>query len=154
MKKQWKNPFWENYQKDRITAKLNIEHGDGKVTSSTATISKFDRKGNVNADWEEIIAQNTIEQIDKNTQDRIERHKQRKEEGNRANKEREQAKKLEQLFNAKLEVFEIDTIKNSRNRKLKAKIRKAKSLYEMQAFLTILMKEEYDAELAAESGTD
>jgi hypothetical protein len=150
MKKLWKNPFWENYQKDRITAKLNIQHPDGKVTSSTATISKFDRKGNINPDWDEIIAQNTIETIDKNTQERLNRHKQRHEEGKRAQKEREQAKKLESLFNAKLEVFEIDQVKNSKNRRLKAKIRKSKSEWEMAAYLSILIKEEYDAELSAE----
>ena len=146
MSNKWVNPFWENYQKDRITVKLVVEHEDGKQTASTATVAKFDRNGKVNPDFEEIIAQNSIEIIDKNTKERQERHKQRREEGRRADKEREQAKKLEFLFNAKLEVFEIDTVKNSKNRKLKAKIRKSKNQYEMMAYLAMLMKEEYDAE--------
>lgn len=153
MSNKWLNPFWENYQKDRITAKLSISHDDGKETLSTATVAKFDRDGKINPDFEEIIAQNGIEAINKNTLQRQERHKQRREEARRSDKEREQAKKLESLFNAKLEVFEIDAVKNSKNRKLKAKIRKAKSQYEMMAFLSILIKEEYDAEQASVEGT-
>jgi len=151
MEKSWNHPFWENYQKDRITARLKIKHSDGKETWSTATISKYDAKGNPNPDFQACIDQNTIEEIDKNTAERQERHKRRREEGKKADKERQQALKLEDLFNAKLEIFEIDMIKNSKNRLLKSKIRKAKNRYEMIGFLSILMKEEYDAEAASKS---
>lgn len=150
MDKQWKHPFWENYQKDRITAKLIVKHEDGKETSSTATVSKYDAQGNINPDFQEIIDQNTIEVIEKNSREREERHKKRREEGKRVEKERDQARKLEALFNAKLEVFEIETIKNSKNRKLKAKIRKSKNQFEMMAYVAMLIKEEYDAEQSAE----
>lgn len=146
MEKRWLHPFWENYQKDRITVKMVIKHRDGKETSSTATVSKYNAKGEVNKDFQDIIDQNTIETIDKNTEERLERHKRRREESKRADKERQQAQKLNDLFNAKLEVFEIDLVKNSKNRKLKAKIRKSKNAYEMQAYLSMLIKEEYDAE--------
>lgn len=149
MEKSWKHPFWENYQKDRITARLLIKHNDGKETWSTATISKYDAKGNLNPDFEACVAENTIEAIDKHTAERQERHKQRREDDKKADKERKQAKKLEELFNDKLEIFEIDIVKNSKNRLLKSKIRKAKNRYEMIGFLSILMKEEYDAETAA-----
>lgn len=146
MEKIWKHPFWENYQKDRITAKLHIKHSDGKETVSTATVNKYDAKGNVNPDFQKVIDQNSIETIDKNTQERLERHKRRREEEKKADKERGQARKLEELFNAKLEIFEIDSVKNSKNRLLKSKIRKAKNTYEMIGFLSILMKEQFDAE--------
>ena len=46
------------------------------------------------------------------------------------------------LFNAKLEVFEIESIKNSTNRKAKAKIRRSKNQYEMMAFTIMLIQEE------------
>ena len=146
MEKQWKYPFWENYQKDRITAKLIINHADGKETSSTATVAKYDGQGNLNKDFQDIIDQNTLAVIDRNTKDREDRHKEQKNAEKKARDERIQSQKLEALFNAKLEVFEIDFIKNSKNRKLKAMIRKAKNHAEMMAFATILIKEEYDAQ--------
>tara|TARA_R110002072_G_scaffold269348_1_gene428654 strand:+ start:1097 stop:1549 length:453 start_codon:yes stop_codon:yes gene_type:complete len=148
MKKEWKHPFWENYQKDRITAKLIINHSDGKTSSSTATVSKYTRDGNLTEDYELIIAQNGIEKIDRNTKEREDRHRQRHEAEKRQQSESDQARKLEYLFNAKLEVFEIDAIKNSTNRKLKSKIRKSKNIYEMQAFLGLLVQEEYNNEIA------
>lgn len=153
MKKEWKFPFWENYQKDRITAKLFITHEDGKETSSTATISKYKADGSINPDFQAVIDQNTVETIDKNTKEREERHKRRREGEKKAHEERVQAQKLEQLFNAKLEVFQIEEVKNSKNRKLKAKIRKSKSIFEMQAYLSLLIQEEYNNESvpAAES---
>ena len=61
-------------------------------------------------------------------------------------KEQEQSKKLEELFNAKLEVFEIDTIKNSTNRKMKARMRKSKNRYELLAYTVMLLKDEIENE--------
>ena len=143
MKKEWKHPFWENYQKDRITAKMVITHTDGKTSSSTATVSKYTRDGKLTEDYQEIIAQNGVEKIDQNTKEREDRHRNRHEASKRKEKEKVQAQKLEQLFNSKLEVFEIDLIKASKNRKLKSKIRKSKNIFEMQAYLTMLIQEEY-----------
>jgi len=147
MKKEWKHPFWENYQKDRITAKMVINHTDGKTSSSTATVSKYTRDGKLTEDYEAIIAQNGVEKIDRNTKEREDRHRQRADNDKRKRKERDQAHKLEHLFNAKLEVFEIESIKNSSNRKLKSRIRKARNIFEMQAFLTMLIQEEYNNEI-------
>lgn len=146
MKKQWKHPFWENYQKDRITCKLVIEHEDGKETSSTAKVFKYTKGGKINPDWEEILKQNDTAKIDKNTQEREERHRKRREADAMQKKERDQAKKLEDLFNAKLEVFEIDSVKNSSNRKMKARMRKSKNRYELLAYTVMLLKEEIDNE--------
>ena len=152
MKKEWRHPFWENYQKDRITAKLVILHEDGKETSSTATVSKYTATGTVNPDFEEILRQNPLEKIDENTREREERHKKRHEANKKADEERKQAQKLEQLFNSKLEVFEIEEIKNSTNRQLKAKIRKSKNQFELIAWTTMLMKEELEnAESASQA---
>ena len=43
------------------------------------------------------------------------------------------------LFSAKLEAFEIEEIKNSKNRKLKSRIRKAKNIMEVTAFTAALL---------------
>lgn len=141
MKKEWKSPFWDNAAKDRITVRLNITHDDGSFSTSVAKVSKFDENGKITKDYEEILEQNKIEAIDKFTEDRLERHRQERESKVKREKEKHEAKRLEDLFNLKLQTFEIPEIKESTNRKLKSKIRKAKNLVEMNAYATILLME-------------
>ena len=142
MKTEWRHPFWENYQKDRITCKLVITHDNGEVTSSTSTVGKYGKDGKVTQDYKDVIALTPVDQINKNTEEREERHKDNRVADKRKKAEREAAQKLEGLFNAKLEVFEIESIKNSTNRKAKAKIRRSKNQYEMMAFTIMLIQEE------------
>jgi hypothetical protein len=141
MKKEWKHPFWETAAKDRLTARLNITHDDGSFTTTVARVSKFDDNGRISSDWEEVLQQNDVKDIDKFTEERLERHRQKREANIKRQEERNEAKRLEELFNYKLQTFEIPEIKNSENRKLKAKIRKAKNFIEMNAYATILLME-------------
>jgi septum formation inhibitor MinC len=141
MKKEWKNPFWETAAKDRLTVRLNITHDDGSFSTSVARVSKFDENGNITSDYNELMEQNSLEAIDKFTNDRLERHRQEREARVKKQQERNEAKRLEELFNAKLATFEIPEVKQSTNRKMKAKIRKAKNQVEMQAYATILLME-------------
>lgn len=147
MKKEWKHPFWETAAKDRITCRLNITHDDGSFSTSVARVSKYDQNGRVTNDYNEILEQNPVETIDKFTEDRLNRHKQERESRLKREKEKHEAKRLEDLFNLKLQTFEIPEIKESTNRKLKSKIRKAKNLVEMNAYATILLMENMSAEI-------
>ena len=150
MKKEWKHPFWENAAKDRLTARLNITHDDGSFSTTVAKVSKYDAEGNITSDYEEVVSQNTIAAIDKFTEERLERHRQQREADIKKQQERNEAKRLEDLFNYKLQTFEIPEIKESTNRKLKAKIRKAKNVIEMNAYATILLMEKYNEENKSE----
>lgn len=141
MKKEWKHPFWETAAKDRLTSRLNITHDDGSFTTTVARVSKYDDNGKVTSDWEEVLEQNSLETIDKFTEERLERHRQKREANIKRQEERNEAKRLEDLFNYKLQTFEIPEIKNSENRKLKSKIRKAKNAIELNAYATILLME-------------
>lgn len=141
MKKEWKHPFWETAAKDRLTARLNITHDDGSFSTSVAKVSKYDHDGKITKDYEEVIEQNPIETIDKFTEDRLERHRQERETKVKQEKEKQEVKRLEHLFNYKLQTFEIPEIKDSTNRKLKSKIRKAKNIVEMNAYATMLLWE-------------
>jgi len=47
----------------------------------------------------------------------------------------------EQLFQAKLDAFNIDVVKESTNRKIKSKIRKAKTIFEITAYTAYLIME-------------
>lgn len=141
MKKEWKHPFWENAAKDRLTVRLNITHDDGSFSTTVARVSKYDNDGNISSDYEELMSQNTLEAIDEFTRERLERHKQEREANIKKQQEKNESKRLEDLFNAKLQTFEIPEIKESTNRALKSKIRKAKNNIEMQAYATILLME-------------
>ena len=154
MKKEWKNPFWENAAKDRLTGRLNITHDDGSFSTTVAKVSKFDNDGNLSSDYEELVAQNPISVIDKFTEERLQRHKQQREAEIKKNQEKQEAKRLEELFNLKLQTFEIPEIKGSNNRKLKSKIRKARNLVEMQAYASILLLELMNDEPKAEEKSE
>ncbi len=141
MKKEWVHPFWENAAKDRITVRLNITHDDGSYSTSVAKVSKFDTDGKISSDYEEVVEQNTMAKIDQFTQERLDRHKKERESHIKKQEQKNENKRLEDLFNYKLQTFEISQIKESTNRKLKSKIRKAKNAIEMQAYATILLME-------------
>ena len=151
MKKEWKHPFWENAAKDRMTVRLNITHDDGSYSTTVAKVSKYDADGNITSDYEDVLAQNTMAEVDQFTEERLERHRQSREAEIKKQQERNEAKRLEDLFNAKLATFEITDIKNSKDRKLKAKIRKAKNQVEMQAYATILLWENMNEAAKGES---
>ena len=74
----------------------------------------------------------------------------RTSEGSEESKIREEehnkARKLEKLFNYKLEAFEVEEIKNSKNRKLKAKLRRAKSKIEVDMYSIMILQDQLEAE--------
>jgi len=85
------------------------------------------------------------ESIDRNTEDRKVRKAAEIEERKQRDTEHARARKLEELFNYKLEVFETEEIKNSKNRKLKAKLRRAKSKVEVNLYAMMLLQEALEA---------
>ena len=100
--------------------------------------------GYVNADYDAIMEEYGEEELDRLTalvndieSEKLERHEEQKTiQLNRM--------KQETLFNMKLEAFEIEIVKNSKNKELKKLIRKAKTPLEVQAYTTILIQKEMD----------
>jgi hypothetical protein len=100
--------------------------------------------GYVNADYDAIMEEYGEEELDRLTalvndieSEKLERHEEQKIiQLNRM--------KQETLFNIKLEAFEIEIVKNSKNKELKKLIRKAKTPLEVQAYATILIQKEMD----------
>ena len=124
--KEYLNPYWSNKENRHLI--VTIKFPSGKT--STASIQDTD---GTNPDMKEILKTYTEEEIDANTQkgldarnDKIKKHAERKES-------QKARAKQEALFAMKLEMFEIDTIKNSKNTKMKRLLRKAKTIPEAQA---------------------
>ena len=136
-KKKYLNPYWSN--KDNRHLIVTIELANGQ--HSMASIQDPD---GTNPDMKAVLEQYTEEEIDANTQEGLDRRNENiKRQMERRESQNARAKQ-EALFNCKLQAFEVDAIKNSKNTELKRMIRKSKSIMEVQAYATILMMKELE----------
>ena len=140
MKRTIVNPHWINNARSIISADFQYE--DGRIVTVNVSGSET-----TNPDLIEINEKFTTEQIEENTKQKI------KEISNQKIKQKQIAeahalrKQQEELFAAKLRIFEIDTIKTSTNRVLKSKIRKSKSDVEAMAWAVALLLNEFNNEV-------
>ena len=136
------NAFWETDEKQMLNCILEMEDDVGRVTRQVMKLRKTDDEGNDNPDFIEVVDQLGEELITTNTNERNVRKKREAEEDKQRQLEHAKARKLEQLFNYKLEAFEIDDIKNSKNRQLKSKLRRAKNRVEVDLYAIMFVMEE------------
>jgi hypothetical protein len=137
MKREIKHPIWNNEEKTQV--KCLFEYEDGGTFEAVVSDTE---EGN--PDWHEIINTFSSAGIDENTEKLLADREKRKEEHKQWKKDNEEREKNEALFACKLEAFEIPEIRESKNRELKAKIRKAKSIVEVQSYATILLMKELE----------
>lgn len=140
------NSFWHNEEKEVAEAILSITDSEGREITQVLTVRKFDAEGNVNPDWEELLEQVGEEKIDENTEERRVRKAQEREVEEQERKANQKARDLEELFDAKIKILEIDEIKNTENKKLKSKLRRSKSILEMNVYAQLIMMEEIGVE--------
>ena len=149
------NAFWETDEKEMLNCILEIEDDVGRVTRQVMKLRKTDDDGHDNPDFLEVVEALGEESITANTEERNARKKREAEEEKQRELEHAKARKLEQLFNYKLEAFEVDDIKNSKNRQLKSKLRRAKNKVEVDLYaIMIVMEEMKRREEEAESGKE
>lgn len=132
MKREIKNVRWSNNSKTQIYCEFHYE--DGRV--SQAYVSDTEQG---NPDWREIIDTFGEQILDHNTQVYLRTISEKRDHERQKQREREEVMKNEMLFNAKLEAFSMDEIKNSKNTEMKSKIRKAKTLVEIYTYSSALV---------------
>lgn len=141
--RKFSNVVWDNPEKTRVAANLVVNYDDGTTNFFTAVVS--DVEGG-NPDWKAIMEEIGVEDIDNATNEKVTRRNKERQEKRAADEDRKKKQitydKQEALFSIKLEAFEIEEVKNSKNRELKAKIRKSKSPLEVTAWTTILLNYE------------
>ena len=142
--------FWESYDQNRITSILTITDDEGKITKQQLTVSRFNPDGSDNPDFQEILDQLGEEKVTENTTKRNEKKVAQREAEEQKRREEQKARELQKLFDAKISAFEIEDIKNSKNRVLKAKLRKAKNQVEVNIYSMMIVMEEMNNE----QGTD
>lgn len=144
------NPRWGNQEKTQIIAKFRYDDGRELI----ASISNPSEEA-PNPDWVEIMEKFGAAEIDRITEEDLQGHIQRKQakiEQRQLNIERVQK---EVLFNAKAEAFDLDIVRNSTNRDLKNKIRRASSITEVYVYTALLhMIEDPIAKAALVQETD
>ena len=136
---KFKNPYYSNRETGQITAEMLIGKDYSRVVINPPT-----EEGLSNADYDEILESFGEDTIEARTVELEKIHHKAKE----AQQEQDEAKrdriKQESLFNAKMEAFEIQEIKDSENADLKKKLRKSTTLIEVQAWSTIIIQEQFN----------
>lgn len=140
------NAFWETEEKNQLNCILEIVDDEGREIRQVMKLNRTDRDGSENPMFNEVVESLGEARIDQETQDRVERKKAEAEEHKQRELEHQKARKLEKLFNYKLEAFEVEEIKNSKNRKLKGKLRRAKSRIEVDLYSIMILQEQLEAE--------
>lgn len=139
------NAFWTDgtaERKDTITAIKEVRHDeDSPIDRQVITVSKLNPDETINPDWTSIMEQLGEDTIEANTQKRVAKKNSDREKHMLHQQEVAKAKSLEELFNYKLKAFEVEDIKDSKNRPLKAKLRKAKNIVEVNVFATMIIME-------------
>jgi hypothetical protein len=146
-RKQWMdNAFWESEEKTELNCILELEDDVGRVTRQQMFLHRVNKDGSENELFNEVIDALGEDAVDRETTDRVVRKKAQVEEEKIREDEHQKARKLEKLFNYKLEAFEVEEIKNSKNRKLKAKLRRAKSRIEVDMWSIMILQDQLKLE--------
>jgi len=136
--KEYLNPYWSNKENRHLIVTIKLPNGIERMAS-------IQDKDGTNPDMKEVLRVFTEEQIDENTKVNLEkRNDSIKKTAERRESQKARAQQ-EALFAAKLEAFEIDTIKNSKNTQLKRMIRKSKTIMEVTAYTTILLMKDLES---------
>ena len=136
MQRTWlDNAFWETPKK--LVLNCISEHTDeeGRIIRKTMKLKEK------HPQFKECIDFLGEDVIDASTEERRKRKLLEREIELEKENELGKAKKLEVLFKYKLETFEIPEIKSTTNRKLKSKLRRSKSIPEVNLYAMMILQE-------------
>ena len=137
------NAFWETPQKQILNAISETTEGNRDVRQ-VHKINKLNEDGTENELFNEVVQFLGEDSIDESSKRRLEKKQAEAEMEKEKQLEQERAKKLEKLFEYKLETFEVPEIKESKNRLLKSKLRRSKSIPEVNLYAMMIVKDTID----------
>ena len=128
------NAYYINNAQDQMEVKYKLpEEGDAVFVARTSKDDKIDSL------WSKVRQTFSHEKLVRNTNDYIVEIEERRERQEQLKKQKEVENLNDILFKAKLEVFEMDEIKSSKNRTMKSKIRKAESVNQVYIYAGALI---------------
>tara|TARA_A200000159_G_scaffold15291_1_gene12649 strand:- start:5354 stop:5803 length:450 start_codon:yes stop_codon:yes gene_type:complete len=134
------NAFWETPKKEILNA-ISEEEVDNRQIRQVHKLDRLNEDGSENELFQEVIEYLGMDKIDESSKKRLEKKQAEAELEKQKKLEHERAKKLEMLFEYKLETFEIPEIKESKNRLLKSKLRRSKSIPEVNLYAMMIVKD-------------
>jgi hypothetical protein len=134
------NAFWETPKKQILNA-ISEEIDGNKTKRQVLKMQKINEDGTENEMFAEAVAFLGEDRINESSKKRLEKKQSEADVEKQKKLEHERAKKLEKLFEYKLETFEIAEIKESKNRLLKSKLRRSKSIPEVNLYAILLVQE-------------
>lgn len=140
MRKWLDNAFWETPRKELLNAISETVEGNKEVRQ-VHKLPKLNDDGTPNELFLEVIEYLGEDKIDESSRKRLEKKQSEADLEKQKKLDHERAKKLEILFEYKLETFEIDEIKLSKNRVLKSRLRRSKSIPEVNLYAMMIVKE-------------
>jgi hypothetical protein len=146
MSRTWlDNAFWETPKKQILNA-ISEEVDGNKTKRQVHQLNKINKDGSENEIFKEVLAFLGEDKIDESSKKRHEKKQSEAELEKQKKLEHERSRKLEQLFEYKLETFEVAEIKESKNRLLKSKLRRSKSIPEVNLYAMMIVKEALEDE--------
>ena len=127
-----KDAFWETPRKAVLNCISEREDGNKKIRQ----VHKLTESDPL---FKQCVDALGVEHIDENTKRRVNLKFEKQKKKQELEESKIKAKKLEQLFNYKLKTFEVEEIKLSQNRELKSKLRRAKSIPEVNLWAIKIM---------------
>lgn len=134
------NAFWETPKKELLNC-ISEEEIDNRSIRQVHKLNRLNDDGSENEMFNECVEFLGEDKIDESSKKRLERKQAEAELEKQKQLEHERAKKLEKLFEYKLETFEIPEIKESKNRLLKSKLRRSKSIPEVNLYAMMIVKD-------------
>jgi hypothetical protein len=131
------NAYWEKEDKSELKCIRMTKQADGKKLKEILVFKKFLPNGQPNPNYHEVIQLFGVESIDQNTQERKDKKEKEAREKQAVDEQKRKSRELEQLFNLKLQAFEIEEVKNGSDRDIRAKMRRAKNIMELNALTAL-----------------
>ena len=134
-----KDAFWETPRKAVLNCISEREDGNKKIRQ----VHKLTEEDPL---FKQCVDALGVEHIDENTKRRVNLKFEKQKKKQELEESKIKAKKLEQLFNYKLKTFEVEEIKLSQNRELKSKLRRAKSIPEVNLWAIKILDDYLNSE--------
>ena len=140
MDRVWdKDAFWDTPKKNVLNCISEQEEGNKKIRQ----VHKLTESDPL---FKQCVDALGVEHIDENTKRRVNLKFEKQKKKQELEESKIKAKKLEQLFNYKLKTFEVEEIRLSKNREPKSKLRRAKSIPEVNLWALKILEDYLNSE--------
>lgn len=134
--------FWEEDARTKLKCIRITELPDGKKKKDVLSLDKLNADGTENIIYKEAVESITVKVIDEYTAQRKERKEREHKDQQTRKRMEDESKKLGDLFHIKLRAMEIESVKNTENKALRSRIRRAQNEIEVTAVVSLIIGEE------------